>query len=114
MSTVKWTGIDNEVILSNLRHMAQIKVPVTVRVPLIPGFNADRKEPIRHCALRSRAAGPGSKRISVLPYHALGKPKYASLGRPYPMDGEKTLSPDKVRELTHILEAEQLEVSIGS
>jgi pyruvate-formate lyase-activating enzyme len=58
---------------------------------------------------------PGlQKRISLLPYHALGKAKYASLGRPYSMDSNDTLSPERVRELTHILEAEQLEVSIGS
>jgi pyruvate formate lyase activating enzyme len=109
----QWTGIDNEVILSNLRHMAEIQVPVTVRVPLIPGFNADSES--LSAIARFVAELPGlSKSISVLPYHALGKPKYASLGRPYSMDGQDSLSPERVRELTHILEAEQLEVSIGS
>jgi glycyl-radical enzyme activating protein/glucokinase-like ROK family protein len=110
---LRWTGNDNEVILSNLRHMAEIKVPVTVRVPLIPGFNADSES--LSAIARFVAGLPGlSKSISVLPYHALGKPKYASLGRPYGMDVEQALSPERVRELTHILEAEQLEVSIGS
>jgi pyruvate formate lyase activating enzyme len=109
----QWTGIDNEVILSNLRHMAEIKVPVTVRVPLIPRFNADSQS--LSAIARFVAELPGlSKSISVLPYHPLGKTKYASLGRPYSMDGQDSLSPERVRELTHILEAEQLEVSIGS
>jgi len=109
----QWTGIDNEVILSNLRHMAQINVPVSVRVPLIPGFNAD-SESLQAIA-RFVAGLPGlEKHISLLPYHALGKAKYASLGRPYTMDSEDTLSPERVRELTQILEAEELEVSIGS
>jgi glycyl-radical enzyme activating protein/glucokinase-like ROK family protein len=108
-----WTGVDNEVILSNLRHMAEVKAPVTVRVPLIPGFNADCES--LAAVARFVAELPGlQKRISLLPYHALGKAKYASLGRPYSMDSNDTLSPERVRELTHILEAEQLEVSIGS
>jgi glycyl-radical enzyme activating protein/glucokinase-like ROK family protein len=108
-----WTGVDNEVILSNLRHMAEVKAPVTVRVPLIPGFNAD-EESLAAIA-RFVAELPGlEKRISLLPYHAMGKAKYASLGRPYAMDGQDALSPERVRELTHTLEAEQIEVSIGS
>jgi glycyl-radical enzyme activating protein/glucokinase-like ROK family protein len=108
-----WTGIDNEVILSNLRHLAEVKVPVIVRVPLIPGFNADSES--LSAIARFVAAQPGlDKRISLLPYHALGKAKYSSLGRPYRMDGEEFLSPERVRELTEILEAQELEVSIGS
>jgi pyruvate formate lyase activating enzyme len=108
-----WTGADNEVTLSNLRRMAELKVPVNVRVPLIPGFNADRGS---LSAIARFVAGMQGleKHISLLPYHTMGKAKYASLGRPYPMDGEDTLSPERVRELAQILEAEQLEVSIGS
>ncbi len=110
---LKWTGVDNEVILSNLRHMAEVKAPVTVRVPLIPGFNADEKS---LAAIAHFVAGlPGlEKRLSLLPYHAMGKAKYASLGLPYRMDGEDMLSPERVQELTRTLEAEQIEVSIGS
>jgi glycyl-radical enzyme activating protein/glucokinase-like ROK family protein len=110
---LKWTGVDNEVILSNLRHMAEVRAPLTVRVPLIPGFNANEKS-LTDLA-RFVAGLPGlEKRISLLPYNAMGKAKYASLGRPYRMDGEDTLSPERVRELTQTLEAEQIEVSIGS
>ncbi len=41
--------MDNEVILSNLRRLAELGAPVTVRVPLIPGFNADAEsfQPLR-------------------------------------------------------------------
>jgi pyruvate formate lyase activating enzyme len=109
----EWTGVDNEVILSNLRHMAEIKAPVSVRIPLIPGFNADAES--LAAIARFVAGQPGlSKQISLLPYHAFGKSKYASLGRPYAMEGQETLTPERVRELTRILEAEQLEVTIGS
>ncbi|MDR3752056.1 MAG: glycyl-radical enzyme activating protein [Terracidiphilus sp.] len=109
----QWTGVDNEVILSNLRHLAEVKAPVSVRVPLIQGFNAD-SESLQAIA-RFVGGLPGlEKHISLLPYHALGKAKYASLGRPYTMDSEDALSLERVRELTQIVEAEELEVSIGS
>ena len=109
----RWTGMDNEVILSNLRRMTQTKLPVTVRVPLIPGFNAD-VESISAIARFVTTQNGLLKRVSLLPYHALGKAKYASLGRPYPSEDHDAISPEMVRELAHVLEAEQLEVSIGS
>jgi glycyl-radical enzyme activating protein/glucokinase-like ROK family protein len=108
-----WTGMDNEVILSNLRHMAEIKAPVAVRVPLIPGFNADAES--LSAIARFVAEQPGlQKHVSLLPFHALGKTKYAQLGRPYRIDSEDTLSAKRVSELTQIFTAEQLEVTIGS
>ena len=109
----KWTGLDNEVILSNLRRMAEVNAPVTVRVPLIPEFNAD-PESITAIARFVGSQTGLAKRVSLLPYHTLGKAKYASLGRPYPADGREPLSEARVRELAEILEGEQLEVTIGS
>lgn len=113
----EWTGVDNEVILSNLRRLAELKAPVCVRVPLIPGFNADSESLSAIARFVAETRGL-QKHISLLPYHRLGKAKYASLGRTYPMEGrmdsEDNLSPERVRELTRILEAEQLGVSIGS
>jgi glycyl-radical enzyme activating protein/glucokinase-like ROK family protein len=109
----RWTGVDNEVILSNLRHIAEVKVPVTVRVPLIPGFNADPES--LSAIARFVAAHEGlQKRVSLLPFHTLGKAKYAALGRSCPTDGQEPISPEKARELADILEAQELEVSIGS
>ncbi len=109
----RWTGMDNEVILANLKHLAEVEAPVSVRIPLIPGFNASA-ESISAIA-RYVAQLPGlQKRVSVLPYHALGSSKYAALGRPYPAEGQPAVSPEMVSELTGILEAEELEVLIGS
>jgi glycyl-radical enzyme activating protein/glucokinase-like ROK family protein len=109
----RWTGMDNEVILSNLLHMAEIDVPVTVRVPLIPGFNAD-SESISAIARYVAGLPALQKRVSLLPYHSLGRPKYASLGRPYPAQDRDPISPEEVRKLAQILEAHELEVSIGT
>jgi glycyl-radical enzyme activating protein/glucokinase-like ROK family protein len=109
----EWTGMDNEVILSNLQRMAEVGAPVTVRVPLIPGFNADTESISAIAKFVSTLHGL-PKQVSLLPYHTLGRAKYASLGRPYPLEGKDPTSPEMVLKLTQILEAQNLEVSIGS
>ena len=106
-------GMDNEVILSNLQRLAEVGAPVTVRVPLIPGFNADTESISAIVAEFVSTLKGVPKRVSLLPYHTLGKAKYASLGRPYPLEG-KTHQPRNDSELTEILEAQNMEVSVGS
>ncbi|PLR41682.1 glycyl-radical enzyme activating protein [Chimaeribacter californicus] len=76
-----WTGGSARRVMSNFRRLAQAGVPVIVRVPVIPGFNAD-------CAsLRAiidfAADETCCKEIHFLPYHTLGINKYALLNQPY-------------------------------
>jgi len=55
------TGAGNGLILSNLRRLAALNAPLTVRVPLIPGFNASAEsvEPLPNlcpaCMARCKA-----------------------------------------------------------
>jgi glycyl-radical enzyme activating protein/glucokinase-like ROK family protein len=107
------TGADNEVILANLRHLAETGVPVDIRVPLIPGVNADAEN--LTALARFVAALPGRpRRVSLLPYHTLGWNKYVTIGRPVPANGHGPITAEQLGEFTHILEAHQLEVTVGS
>jgi pyruvate formate lyase activating enzyme len=54
---------------------------LSIRVPVIPTFNATSEE-IRAIA-RFADALPGVEEIYLLPYHRLGQDKYAGLGRVY-------------------------------
>ena len=76
------TGIGNELILANLRQLAAHNAPLIVRIPLIPGFNADPAS-LRTMAAFIRDLGAAVQRVDLLPYHTLGKAKYRALGRPY-------------------------------
>ncbi len=87
----EFTGVDNTLILSNLRKLATL-VPqrsIVVRTPLIPGFN-DSVEDISQVI--ELLKGLPAVTYEVLPYHRLGKPKYEYLGRNYPL-GEALLDP---------------------
>lgn len=107
------TGVDNEVILANLRRLAEVGAPVRVRIPLIPGVNAD-VESIGALARFVAGLEGLPKQISLLPYHTLGMGKYASLGRPNPLNGRASISQEQLREFRRIVEAHALEVSVGS
>lgn len=106
------TGMGNELILANLRQLAAVGAPLTIRVPLIPGFNADI-ESVRAIA-GFVASLPGViKAINVLPYHTLGRAKYAALGRDYPWAGYPRLTPAKVAALAGLFADCGLPVSTG-
>ena len=76
-----WTRGKAALVLANLRRLAEQGIPLQIRVPLIPGFNAD-EESIK--AIIEAAAGlKGVTEIHFLPYHTLGMGKYALLNLPY-------------------------------
>ena len=81
-----WTGVSNRRILENFRQVraAFPGVEVVVRTPVIPGFN-DTAIALDAIAAFVTEAG-GAAACERLPYHRLGEPKYARLGKTYPMD----------------------------
>ena len=105
------TGVDNALILSNLRLLAQSGAQVALRLPLIPGLNDDEAN-IRSTGLLA-ASLPGIRSIDVLPYHASARGKYAKLGLPYPGESIKQSDPDNVDRAVDILQHCGLEVRIG-
>jgi pyruvate formate lyase activating enzyme len=105
------TGVDNALILSNLRLLTQCGAQVALRLPLIPGMNDDEAN-IRSTGLLA-ASLPGIRSIDVLPYHASARGKYAKLGLPYPGESIKQSDPDNVDRAVDILQHCGLEVRIG-
>ncbi|SCC60902.1 glycyl-radical enzyme activating protein [Kosakonia oryziphila] len=77
----QWTGGSARRVLDNLKRLAQAGKKITIRVPLIPGFNADEAS-IK--AITTFAANElNVSDIHFLPYHTLGMNKYHLLGEPY-------------------------------
>jgi pyruvate formate lyase activating enzyme len=81
MDTVKhrdFTGVPNELILNNLKLLAQNEARIQVRVPIIPGVNSDAENIDRTAAFVS--ALPGVEHIAILPFHNSARGKYGRLG----------------------------------
>ena len=116
----QFTGMDNALILANLRRIVAARAMgrrsasggVRVRVPLIPGFNA---EPAAIAAIAAFVAAlPGPVQgVDLLPYHSLGRAKYAALGREYPWRGHQRLSQPEIDPLAAIVAGYGLPVTVG-
>lgn len=77
----KYTGVDNKIILDNLKALSDAGSKIILRCPIIPGFN-DRAE---HFKGISEIAGKlsGIEHIEIEPFHPLGESKYSALSREY-------------------------------
>jgi len=75
-----WTGVGNEVILTNLYALAETGAAIQIRIPLIVGVNADDKNIESTAAFV--AALPGEKKpVNLLPYHDVRQGKDIKLGQ---------------------------------
>jgi len=104
------TGVNNELILNNLRTIVRRGTPVIIRVPLIPNYN-DSEENLG--ALANLMHELGLKRIDLLPYHEFGKSKYQRLGIEYTLASLKSHTEEEVEQKKSLLESFGLHVGIG-
>lgn len=108
----RFTGVSNELILENAyRIAASGKAELTIRTPVIPGFN-DTPEEI-HKIAEFAASLPGVKRHHLLPYHRLGEGKYEGLGRDYSLKGIEPMSNDRMKILLEAAKKSGLQCQIG-
>lgn len=106
------SGLGNELILDNLQRLVRSGAPVTLRIPLIPGFNADF-ESLQQITTFVAGLNGGLKAIDVLPYHSLGQSKYVALGRDYPWAGHARLTDEEVEARVALFTPLGVPVSVG-
>lgn len=99
----RYTGLDNALILDNLRRIADLPAPkVIVRVPVIPGFNADTAS-LSAIVAFVLSLGQRVSEINLLPYHTLGRAKYRALGRDYSWAEQPRLSDAEMQRLANLV-----------
>jgi pyruvate formate lyase activating enzyme len=105
------TGVDNALILSNLRLLSEAGAAIIVRMPLIPGVNDDPQSIAR--AGEFIAGLPCRHPVDLLPFHRAAGAKYAKLGLPYRGEELAPLPPEVVTAAEQQLAHLGLKVSIG-
>jgi len=80
----RWTGRDSDLPLRNLQQALQRKIPMCVRIPVIPGVN-DKISDAQAFARLLRSMGIDE--VQLLPFHQFGERKHELLGRDYLMAG---------------------------
>lgn len=94
------TGMGNEVILSNIKAISTHDIPITIRTPVVPGYN-DSAENIKAIASFIKEI-PNIKEYELLAYHGLGTSKYVSLGRTYALKDVMPPSDEQMMELVKL------------
>lgn len=107
----RYTGKENTNILENLTRVAQSDVSLIVRVPLIPGFNAD------DISLGEIAGFVKTlkrvKEVHVLGYHTLGRSKYHAIGIAYPFDNQPPMQMDETEKWADVFRREGFNVVVS-
>lgn len=96
-------GVDNTLILANLIRLAGDGARIYLRLPVIDGKNG-RAENIEKLVEFLHANHIEPYRINLLPYHDIGKGKYAALDRPYDEESMKIPPKERMEALKTMLE----------
>ncbi len=110
-----WTGVDNALILNNLRAATQVAATkvagkeIRIRRPMIPGVNdgVDEMRALAALALELRLG------VDLLPYHADAEDKYLKRRKPYRLAGMAAPEASSVAECAKILSGLGVQARIG-
>lgn len=108
----KFTGVPNEKILSNLIRLSEQGHEVSIRIPLIEGFNAG-EENMRATADFVVSLPGEPKSVSLLPYHDIATTKYRKLGGVYSPGDLKEPGKDCLDKCISIFHERGLTATIG-
>jgi len=106
----QWTGVGNELILANARHVVAVRPDVVFRCPLVPGCSATEANVVALIDLLSEL---GQRSVHLLPYHNLGEGKLARVDSPLQPLGVAPLSRDSAQRIADRFEAAGIHTVIG-
>jgi pyruvate formate lyase activating enzyme len=110
----RFTGVSNQLILDNIRWLAEKDHDFSIRIPLIEGINAD-EENIRKTGLFLRSLPGKNPVVHLLPYHDVGRDKHRRMGSVFNPEGISMAAPsdDALQKSASILSAHGFHVIIG-
>jgi pyruvate formate lyase activating enzyme len=104
------TGLSNEVIIRNLRHLSDLGKPMIIRIPLIPG-HTDSPENLR-AAIDLLLNLRSVERVDLLPVHEYGRVKYDQLGKEYRLVAD-AIPKERQEDIKALFEQSGLKTQIG-
>jgi pyruvate formate lyase activating enzyme len=104
-----YTGVSNDRIIANLRALHDQGAQISLRLPIIPGYN-DRPDHFQGVAALVHSL-PNLRDVQVMPYHPLGSGKVERMGLD-PDRREHSTSPDRETIACWIDEFERLGICL--
>ncbi len=108
----RYTGVDNQLILENLKILAESGAAIRVRIPLIGGVNDDDAS-IEAAAAFVAALHGEKKPVDLLPFHDVAKGKDVKLGQERDLSGLSEPTPDGLERVISIFAGHGLLASVG-
>lgn len=99
-----------EIVQAFAQKVLEAGVPLTVRMPVVPGFNDSFEDLLATAKLAW--SWNGIKKFVLLPYHPWGKDKYDALGIPF-VTARGALSKKRMKEIIEKLGDAGLEASLS-
>ena len=107
----RYTGVRNEIILRNVQSVSEKGITLYIRIPIIPSYN-DSEENIRTtCEFLSELTSV--KEVHILPVHHLGRARYQSLDRSYPIEHISLIPDERMQSIKCLVESYGLKCRIG-
>jgi pyruvate formate lyase activating enzyme len=106
-----WTGVNNQLILKNLKILAESGAEINIRIPLIKNVNSDKDELVKMAEFISEL--PGKQKVNLLPYHNIAKNKYNKLGAVYNEFDMAEPTETVQNRAVKIFQSFEIEVEIG-
>ncbi len=108
----RYTGVDNQLILDNLKALAEHGSEIQVRIPLLGGVNDDDDSVT---AMAAFVAGlPGEKRgVSLLPFHDVARGKDQKLGQQRDLSVLRTPDEDVLQGVITLFARYGLTATVG-
>jgi pyruvate formate lyase activating enzyme len=103
------TGVDNKLILENLKLAKDMNKDILVRMPIIPGYNDSLEDAKKTLKIFNNI---GIKNIELLPFHQLGENKYRLLQKEYQYLEKKQLNKEDITYLKEFYEQNNLHVKL--
>lgn len=97
------TVMESTAIIPNLHYIADSQVSLVIRFVLIPSIT-DTQAELKKLADLIHSL-PGKYRLELLPYHILGKEKWAALGKSYSLEHIPSATPEDIKKAASFLES---------
>lgn len=108
----KWTGVDNKLILENLKFLIDKEYPVNIRIPLIKNVNTDEHNLKVTAQFISELNGK-KPFVNLLPYHPIGRGKYKKMGIPWNSYGMEELTEKEIEHAVQVFKIFGIEAEPG-
>lgn len=106
------TGVDNTLILENAKLLCKQKMPMFVRMIVVPGMNDDPADITARLQF-VKSLGSSVKQVDLLPYHNLGEGKYDKLGMTYELHDIGKMSDERMEAIKQEGQKLGLHMTIG-